>query len=399
MKTRLFRFAYLVCLLPFLAACTTDTSNQQNVATPATDSVRKDTARPKPAPLTFDRTFDYTARVIAGMPVTDAEPYASICESESWKRYAAAMDSSWQKVEKQRFSKMRAWAATELTAEANVTTVFYPFSGPDFIHAYAFFPQAERYYLFGLEPIGALPDFRNQPAKDAALYCEAVREALRDIFQRSYFLTKRMSSAVPHIRGMVPLMCVFLVRTGHVITNIQPQILMETGQTMNWKGTERDWPKNALRLVRIDFRHATSNTSKSIFYYSGDLSDAGIKARPAVQQYLNQLPGNCTGYLKSASYLMHYDSFSIIRNSMLEKCKTLLQDDTGIAYKYLDASQWDIGLYGIYTPPIEEFKNRFQKDLDKDYQDSTRVNPLPFEIGYHWGTHKDNLLLARKKAG
>ncbi len=396
MKIRSLQTTLFFGLLSFFTACNTDTSTKQNVATQATDSAKTEAIPPKPATRTFDRTADYVSRVIAGMAVTEDDKYAAICESAAWKRYAASMDSSWHKVEQQRLHKMRAWAETEL-ADASTTEVFYPFSGPDFIHAYTFFPAADHYYLFGLEPIGDLPDLSKQTTNQAVQYCEAVRDALRDVFQRSYFLTKRMSNAVPHISGMLPLMCVFLVRTGNVVTNVQPLVLLENGQTMNWKGPTDTNPQNKLRLIRIDFLDATTQTPKSIYYYSGDLSDAGIKAKPAVAAYLNQLPDNCTGYLKSASYLMHYDSFSTIRNSMLEKCKTLLQDDTGIAYKYLNPAAWNIQLYGVYTPPIEEFKGRFQTQLDKDYQDTTRVKRLPFEIGYHWGTHKDNLLLARKK--
>jgi len=396
MKTRLWRFYYFITIFNLLYCCHTDTSQQQKVATTPVDSAPQDTTTA--VAIRFDRTFDYSSRIIAGLPATETEPYASLTRSAAWQRYAAAMDSSWTRAEKQRFGKMRNWATHQLSREGTANTVFYPFSGPDFIHAYTFFPEADHYYLFGLEPIGDLPDLRDKPVTETIRYCEAVRTALRDIFQRSYFQTKRMLTDLPQINGVVPLICVFLVRTGNVVTNVQPLLLLDNGQTMNWKGARTQSPKKLPRVVRIDFLDAASRKPKSLFYYSGDLSDAGIKARPALQQYLNQLPDDCAGYVKSASYLMHYGAFSTIRNAMLNKCKTLLQDDTGIAYQYFDPQQWQIRLYGSYLPPIAEFKNRFQKDLNTAYLDSTQVvQPLPFDLGYHWGDDKDNLLLAVKK--
>ncbi|MDJ1484774.1 hypothetical protein QNI16_30015 [Cytophagaceae bacterium YF14B1] len=388
----------LLCCIGFFS-CGTDTQNEQKENVATVDSVsHKDSVKSEPTadPISFDRTDDYTSRIIAGMQDGDTNPYKAVSEYTSWKKFAATMDSSWARVNRQRLGKMRNWSETELE-NLSATTVFYPFSGPDFIHATTFFPKADKYYLFGLEPIGDLPDLNNKSEKDVSAYCEAMQGALRDIFQRSYFLTKKMSADMPKINGVVPMICTFLVRTNHIVTKIQPLLLMENGQTMNWVGTASDSPKKLPRLVRIDFLDTDMRKPKSVFYYSGDLSDNGVKVKPAIKAFLDALPEGCVGYLKSASYLMHYESFSTIRNAMLGKCKAILQDDTGIAYKYYDSAQWNVQLYGVYTPPIEEFKGRFQKELDHDYKDSSRVKPLPFEIGYHWGTHKDNLQLATKK--
>ena len=388
MTTKLRFGSMAVAMVFWVAACSSGKQQAETGRQAEPPVAVPDTAEPVPIP-----TFDQTARLIAGMSVTDAPDYDGLMQTRGWRRHAAAMDSSWQRTDRERFAKMRGWAAGELDATAAGADVLYPFSGPDFVHVHAFFPQARQFYLFGLERTGQLPDFRRQSADEMVHYCEAMRGALRDIFKRSYFLTKRMSADLPQVNGVVPIICVFLVRTGHVVTKVQPLLLLENGQTMNWTGTEQPTATARPRLVRIDFTDATGRQPKSVFYYSGDLSDTGVKATPGLQAYLGSLPSDAVGYLKSASYLLHYESFATVRHVLTSKCKLVLQDDTGIAYKYF-GKDWALQHYGEYVPPIEEFAGRFQRDLDAAYRDSTQVKPLPFDLGYHWGKHRDNLLRA-----
>jgi len=41
--------------------------------------------------------------------------------------------------------------------------MFYMFSGPDFLYADAFFPEATTYVMAGLEPPGQIPDLQKMP--------------------------------------------------------------------------------------------------------------------------------------------------------------------------------------------------------------------------------------------
>ena len=42
----------------------------------------------------------------------------------------------------------------------NAKVIFYPFSGPDYLTAHAFFPNADKYVMLGLEPVGKLPELK-----------------------------------------------------------------------------------------------------------------------------------------------------------------------------------------------------------------------------------------------
>jgi hypothetical protein len=106
----------------------------------------------------------------------------------------------------------------------------------------------------------------------------------------------------------------------------------------------------------------------------------------------------CYTYLKSASYLMNYKTFATIRNICLAKSKSILQDDTGIGFQYIDKAKWTIQLYGNYVTPVSDFKGVFQQDLHKAYTDSTHVKALPFSLGYHWANkNTQNLMKFTKK--
>ena len=107
--------------------------------------------------------------------------------------------------------------------------------------------------------------------------------------------------------------------------------------------------------------------------------------------YLNNLDPKCTSFLKSATYLMHKSYFSIIRNTVLNKSVMVLQDDSGISYKFYDKAKWEISLFGTYTAPISMFKEHYEADLFEAYKKVSK--PINFRYGYN---QKSNLLLARK---
>ena len=57
------------------------------------------------------------------------------------------------------FAGIRNWEVNYLPdATQPLPVVFYMFSGPDFLYANQFFPNASTYILAGTEPIGPLPD-------------------------------------------------------------------------------------------------------------------------------------------------------------------------------------------------------------------------------------------------
>ena len=77
--------------------------------------------------------------------------------------------------------------------------------------------------------------------------------------------------------------------------------------------------------------------------------------------------------LKAASYLMHSNNFSQVRDFLLTHSKVILQEDSGIPYRYFAKDKWDIRLYGHYIGPINRFLKHGQLDLQKDAKPASRL--------------------------
>ena len=105
-------------------------------------------------------------------------------------------------------------------------------------------------------------------------------------------------------------------------------------------------------------------------------------------------------YIKSASYLLHNDFMSNMRKFILAKSDDVVEDDTGIPFKYfVEKENWNTKVYGEYQRPVKDFKwlDR-QKELQSVFEkDSANIPKLPFHLGYHWSSNKDVLIVCAKK--
>jgi hypothetical protein len=342
----------------------------------------------------YDTLTDDLVAFISGIEHDKTGCLGRLDSITSWNKFAERIDSGFIDLDSSRFAKMKRWADSELTDRNGSTTLFYPFGGPDLLNANIFYPNADKYILIGLEPIGALPDLCNMPADLINKYLEDVRYSLKDIFKRSYFITGNMIGALKKssVNGAVPVISLFIKRNGYNIVSIN-KVQIDTSGICQ----PEDSIKNIKKLthgIRIDFAADTGRRVQSVFYFQTDISDEGLKNNPGFRKYLSMLPESYT-YLKAASYLMHGKDFSIIRNTVFDKSLTILQDDSGIAYRFFDKTKWDIHLYGKYARPGSEFSWINETDLAKAYSEPS-VKPVPFTLGYNWRTQQINLLYATR---
>ena len=94
--------------------------------------------------------------------------------------------------------------------------------------------------------------------------------------------------------------------------------------------------------------------------------------------------------------MVHKQEFSIIRERVLSNSVAVLQDDSGVPYRFFAAAPWTVQLYGTYVQPYGSFRWLQQPDL-RDAYVSSGPKPLNFRIGYGYGRIPSNLLLARKR--
>src|SRR6185295_16077945 len=94
---------------------------------------------------------------------------------------------------------------------------------------------------------------------------------------------------------------------------------------------------NATRGVRILFA-GSDGAEKTLYYFSTDLSNSGVKAAGFLKFCATLAPGN--SLIKSASYLLHSGNFTVVRDFILANSATIIQDDSGVPLAYYDARKW-----------------------------------------------------------
>ena len=95
---------------------------------------------------------------------------------------------------------------------------------------------------------------------------------------------------------------------------------------------------------------------------------------------------------------MHWPGMSDLRNQILETSRTILEDDTGVPFKYLQPPTWDVKLFGEYSAPDKPFKTWYQKNLAKAFEDPAKVTPLGLQLGYGAYRRPSSLILAKRAA-
>jgi hypothetical protein len=345
--------------------------------------------------IPYDTITDDLVSYISGIANSKKGCLSKLDPKINWINYARELDSTFNYLSSIRFEKMKMWADSELINSHDKTTLFYPFSGPDFLNANIFYPDADQYIMIAMEPIGSLPDICNMPPDTVTSYLNMINNSLSDIYKRSYFITGRMNTDLKKtkVNGTIPLLTLFIKRTGHHIVSMTKIGVDSSG---NWQIADSlKNKKNIVPGIKIDFLSISGKKVQSVFYFRTDISDEGLEKTPGFRNYLSRLPQSHT-YLKAASYLMHYETFETIRSVVFDKSSTILQDDSGIAYKYFDKSRWDLRLYGRYTKPINEFSFISEPDLEKAYKNSL-FRPLPYTLGYNWRIGGSSMLYAIKK--
>ena len=328
---------------------------------------------------------DDTARFLAGMAPPADSPLMPLTRDPAWQRHAKFFDGAFAQLEQRQLSKIHTWADVNLAAPR--PTMFYMFSGPDFLYANAFYSKASTYVLAALEPVGSVPDLTKLPhgAVGSALY--NVERSLGSILSFSFFITKQMKVDLHagQISGTLPILYVFLARSGKTIKSVTPIALDPEGQVKT--GNEHAGP-NAPRGARITFT-GSDGVEKTLYYFSTDLSNSGIKSSGFLKFSSTLAPGN--SLIKSASYLLHSGNFTTARDYLLANSATIIQDDSGIPLQYYNAKQWRFFPFGRYLGPIGEFPGRYQQSYAELFR---RAEPINFGVGYRWRTNESNLLLS-----
>lgn len=349
--------------------------------------------------LPINDTLNSTAQIIAGNSDSNTI-FKNIIASKNYQTFSANFSKRWNSFDSSRIQKLSSFRNTELGKHIiNEKTLFYPFSGPDILYANLFFPQAEKFVMIGLEPVGTLPSFGTNQTDSLNKYYNKINTSLNAILNFSFFRTESMSMDLKNteVNGTIHLLLLFLNRTGNSIVSAKPITVDTAGNKIYYSSfTELKSASLKTKGVEIVFK-TKENQLKELSYFSLNAADDGLISNVGFRKYLSAMSQFNT-YLKGASYLLHKPNFSIIRGIILNGASTITQDDSGIALRYFEKEKdkWDYTLYGEYSRPISMFSNCYQKNLDSLYKQSGSI-PIGFGIGYNFKDKNSNLMVVKRK--
>ena len=334
-----------------------------------------------------DVTADDTARFLAGMLPSADSPLTPLTNDPAWQQHARFFDAAFGQLEQRQLSKIRAWAVTNLATPR--PTMFYMFSGPDFLYADAFYSKATTYVLSALEPVGSAPDLLRLPRGGIGSTLYNVERSLGSVLSFSFFITKLMKTDLRagQVSGTLPILYVLLARSGKTIRDVSLIALDDKGAAYF---ANENPGRNATHGVRIVFA-GSDGEQKTLYYFSTDLSNNGVRSSGFLKFCETLAPGN--SLIKSASYLLHSGNFTTVRDFLLRNSATIIQDDSGIPLANYDPGKWRFFPFGRYAGPIAEFAGRYQEQYAELFR---RAQPMDFGIGYRWRSFESNLLLSVK---
>lgn len=331
-----------------------------------------------------------TARFLAGLPGRGGAELANARRSPEWKEHARQMNAAFGSA-RGLLDRISSWRRSALTGVGS-GTVFYPFSGPDFLFADAFFPRGRTMILCGLEPVGSPPDISRVSSGSLPSALANVRSSIATPLAYSYFITKDMRNDLNagQFRGVTPILYTFLARTNHRVLAADPIALSSSGAVVSRSGSATGTAPG----IRIKAASASGGV-KTIYYFRTNLSNSTLgRDKRFVNFVRNQNPS--VTFVKSASYLLHGGGFSIARSSIESLSPVIVQDPTGIPYQRLAKGNWDIKLYGNYQGTLDMFKSKYQGDLASAYQKG-QGTPTNFGIGYKMSPNETSIVVARKR--
>jgi hypothetical protein len=324
--------------------------------------------------------WEETARILAGSAQIRPEDEAAALHA----RHGRRIDRSWKRWDAGFGQPLANWAKAELammSAESDGhATVFYPFSGPDFVTVHRLWPTAGRYVLVAGQNAGVLPDVARVKPKTLSAWLEALQREVARFSWNGYFRTSNLNDTEASdegLRGVTAILLFFAVREGYSVLDVYPIRLAPSGLDIERldPGRKRNWDS-----VRVVLREPVAGRQVLLDYLSLGLSDPQLASVVGAKTWIRAMSAHPT-VLKAASHLLQTGQFEVLATALLERAPLVVQDETGLAWTRLRRA-FQVQLFGRYTQPIGSFEAHAQDELAKAYRQARQVRALKIRFGY-----------------
>ena len=320
------------------------------------------------------------ARPTAGQP---DGPAGDRARARVLERHAARLMLAWQQYERRYGAPLAAWASSVLPP-AEGETVFYPFSGPDFPTVHRLYPRAGRYVLVAQQRAGRLPELATMTSTSLAKHLAVLERSVAGFGGLGFFVTDELErderSASPE-RGIAGLLALFAEREGFTLRAVAPLRVRDDGLEVEVHPGDHGSPE-VWRSARFELQRRTDGALVQLDYLCLDLRDRSLRQGAAARRWLRSIAGHRV-VLKAASHLLQkMGTFDLLRDALLERATSIVQDETGIAYSRLTAF-FQVDLYGNFVGALERFEEApLQLELERAYRRAGPLPSLPFKFGY-----------------
>jgi hypothetical protein len=335
----------------------------------------------------YDPDFNEFARLLAGLdPAGRMDPFADDRVSPAWQHHARALETLFARFESEFALPFSDWAQSHLGEFRKLDTVFYPFSGPDFMFAHLLHPTAGTILLGGLEACEAPGKGRMDSLWEPRMeLLGELASGIRHFLEHAFFITAEMRDTFGPKRwnGILAPLLVFLARTGHDIKEVVHVPL---------PGAPVSSGNPTARVMRI--RAQLGGKARQVFYIEKHLRDDHCPASDPFFKFAGSF-GRLGVFLKSASYLLHEPDFSHLREFIFARAACLVQDPSSIPYAALLEHGWRVRVHGQYQRSPRAFPQYEQPGLIEACQSAgAAATSLPFGFGYHSQPGMASLMIA-----
>jgi hypothetical protein len=337
---------------------------------------------------------DVLAHEYAGLPAANST--AAALPVEGWKKPAKPQFSpakaAWDSYEKFIGKPLRKWTAEEVAPPAG-GTVFYPFSGPDFVTVAQMYPEAERYILVAIQPAGEVVDTHTMPPAAAAAFKAKFNAEWIKFGYLGFFRTLDLNENTASTRGRLtstPVMMAFAAALGFRVESVVP--LQFNENTSEFDPVEES---NAKKWTSVRLDLSKDGRKVTLDYVSMDLSDSFLKSHPPELAWVRKAAAHPT-LLKAASHLLPKPYFSACRAAVVDAAPLLIQDETGLEYGDLK-KMGTVTLYGRFAGVFRLFNQSSQRELAAAYLQAGQRGVLPFAFSYQKSASQRSLQVVRRE--
>ncbi len=387
-------------------------------AKPASDKATASATEPNPAsPASaseaggHDFTPEARALLVVGAcnegPVPEgivASDVAAHCEAVM--KAQAAYAEKWVKPAREFFS--------ELVPKGVPKRVVYPFAGGDLSTALTVYPDADEITNISLEPAGDPRAIDSLRGKELRKALEKVAYELKFLYRVNFSNTLNMIDAMRG--GALPAELIFALSAlkihGFEVVALRYFAVNEDG-TLRYLSDDDVAKAPAATESKPQARNAIFSNAELQFRRPGgrtqvyrhirnNLGDAdgkgigpGLKRDPRILRHL-EAKGQVAAMTKAASYLLSWDSFSLIRGYLTAHAQWMVSDATGVAPRWGKPAGYEYETYGYFHTPHIPAGNGIAKDWRGEFNAQTR-RELGFRFGYPDKSNRNHLVVMRKK--